>query len=160
MKQKSKQHIFKEKPIYILYIKPSKTGFRLKYIDHLADMFHYFHGWTDEYQPNDTVKFIYHDMPMWYGGGEQYNFSYDGYDFYGPVGIIKLNGKKYTTMDKETANFWKKELCRHNNKRRLGKTFPISTPTGKEHKTVYESYDKDAELLDEMIYGYAEKYGW
>ena len=160
MKQKSKQHIFKEKPIYILYIKPGKTGFRLKYIDHLADMFHYFHGWTDEYQPNDTVKFIYHDMPMWYGGGEQYNFSYDGYDFYGPVGIIKLNGKKYTTMDKETADFWKKELCRYNNKQRLGKTFPISTPTGNIHETVYDLPDKDAELLDKLIFESGDSDEW
>lgn len=160
MKQKSKQHIFKEKPIYILYIKPGKTGFRLKYIDHLADMFHYFHGWTDEYQPNDTVKFIYHDMPMWYGGGEQYNFSYDGYDFYGPVGIIKLNGKKYTTMDKETAEFWKKELCRYNNKQRLGKTFPISTPTGNIHETVYDLPDKDAELLDKLIFESVDSDEW
>lgn len=152
MKQKTKQHIFRKKPIYILYIEPGKRGVMLKYIDNLTDMFHYFHGWTDKYLPNDTVKFIYNDMLRWHGGIHKYNFTYDGYDFHGPVGIIKLNGNKPISMDKETANFWKKELCRYNNQRRLGKTFPISTPTGKEHKTVYELYDKDAELLDKMFY--------
>ena len=77
--------------------------------------------------------------------------------------LIWFTARMHIQKKKEknfNADFWKKELCRHNNKQRIGKTFPISTPTGKEHKTVYELYDKDAELLDKMIFEYAEKYGW
>lgn len=160
MKLKSKMNYLKAKPIFILYIKPGKSGVLLKYMKSYDDMFHYFNGWTDNYMPNENVKIVYHDTPIWYGGREKYNFTYDGYDFYGPVGIFYVVNNKSVSIPKEVATYWKKELCRHNNKKRMGKQLPIFTPTGNLHETIYKNPNSETELMEKMFKEYIDEYGW
>lgn len=160
MKLKSKMNYLKAKPIYILYIKPGKSGVLLKYMKSYDDMFHYFNGWTSDYQVDENIKIKHPKYIKTYDSQEQYNFTYDGYDFYGPVGIFYVKNKISVSIPKDIAKLWKKELCRHNNKKRAGKHLALSTPTGNIHKVVDNNPFDDSEEFEKMLEEYIDEYGW